>query len=202
MSDLIPGEFKVLSRQSKLKIEPGDVYLRGDRVYRVGAYDDVEDRVTLMTSNDILEGDAMNGWTPRKEIHKIGLHLCPLPLLEPALQIFELEDVPSLLSLSKLQAWRDAHRRVYTRLDLEAVLPDVEETSTRIHAVPEAQAQLFPALKGLVFILPVLIYVLEKPEAVRRAEQARLRGLTNRETVGRIKQHKEWPIYYVPKRYA
>lgn len=193
MSVLDDRDIKALSRKTKLAVEPGDIYLKTNCVYRIMTYNQIKDTVLMTTTNDIIT----HGWLKRSKLKREGFVLCPLALLKPAVQIFELDEVLSNDSKETLRAYRKEHKDIYDQLCLpDFALSDVELMEDRIYKVPEEQATSYPTLRGKSFTLPVPFYCLTKEDAKVRYRKSKL----PQKLVKRAMEV-EWPVIYVPSRF-
>jgi hypothetical protein len=188
------GETKKKKPKNQTIPLPGDVYVKGLAVYRVILYNETEDNVLFATTNDII---TLYGKTPRTRIRTHGLYPCPLQLLRPAIQVFELDENLNDESLEKLKLYHLQHVRTYEKLGLPELLEDVESTTTRVYQVPDEQGDQFKDLKGKSFTIPVPFYCLTKEMYKKKYEQTPV----SREQYFRAMRH-SWPIFYVPSRFA
>jgi hypothetical protein len=196
VSNNINIDYQVFNRHSTAKVEPGDVYVRRDTVYRVSVYDETVDRVFLVTTND---PDANTGWIKSSELAEAGFHPCPLELREPALQVFELEETVSGASYRALSEYRQDNVITYGMLRLSRLLPEIDQRVSREYRVPAAQSDEFPEMTGRVVTLPALFYCLTRAEADQRYRDILLPVLTISE--GSHWRHQanqaRWPLIYV-----
>jgi hypothetical protein len=174
---------------------PGDVYIKRLSVYRILTYDESNDMVLLATTNDVI---TLYGKTSRLLLRQNDFHLCPYQLLDPAVQVFELDEKFSEKSLKSLRTYRSEHLRVYKRLGLPDLFQDVEDARTRTYTVPEEQGEQFPDLKGKTFDVLVPFICITKDMYKARFHE---RHFFTGEDYYSAMRHREWPIFFVPSRF-
>jgi hypothetical protein len=181
------GEVKKKKLKNQTIPLPGDIYVRGVAVYRVVLYNETDDTVLFATTNDII---TLFGKTSRTKIRMQGLYPCPLQLLVPAFQVFELHEGLSDESMEKLQLYHRQHVRTYEKLGIPELLP---LPPVRVYKVPDVQGDQFKDLKGKTFTIPVPFYCLTKEMYKKIYKQTPI----SKEQYFRAMRH-NWPIFYVP----
>jgi hypothetical protein len=174
---------------------PGDVYIKRFAVYRVVLYNETDDTVLFATTNDII---TTYGKMSRLKIRENNFYACPYQLLDPAIQVFELDEELSEKSLNSLKSYRSQYKKTYERLGLPDLLEDIENVKTRVYVVPEEQGQQFPDLRGKSFDVLIPFFCLLKS---MYKERHRTLGLPADESYYRAMRYTAWPIFYVPSRF-
>jgi hypothetical protein len=195
--DSVKIDYQTFTPATRPKVELEDIYLLRDSVFSVSIFNETDDLIMMTTTNQYI---SEPGWITYKEMQEWGFKLCPLELLEPASEIFNLQETISESSYKFLVDYRQKNLDLYISLCMDSMMWDIQAVRFRRYDIPHEQAEGFPDLAGRSFILPILFYCLTKQECITRYHSY-IDPVRNSSEYTKWAEEVEkvnWPIIFVP----